>query len=218
MGFFLRLFNTLGFKYNHSKFIRKMIAVTEISNLGLDVIYTKFKGYSRPYWCNDRETLVENINRRFPELKLKERYESWRGINYNFVVMEMHDSKNNIEYAIAYTTLKAHSYILSKSKGWIKTGIIEGDFRTRKRGFLMAFNSWKGVKRIDRLEKYFYFFTLEKSFKEKDDVWRYADKVLDSVYNGEYNNIERTPYTRTINKWKNEELLFNTVRKFLISL
>lgn len=204
-------YNTLGFKYNHAKFTRELEAYTNINHLGLDIVYKKFKGYTRLYWAPDRETLVEQIDREIPKLRLRERYESWEGIEYNFIIMKMNNELGECKYAVAYSTSKPHSYILTRGKEWIKKGIRGGDFRDG--GFTSAFNSWKGTKRQFRLENYFEYFSLQKAFREKDEVWRYADKVLEQANQGDFNNVQYAGYTRPENRWKSEEIVYNIVKK-----
>jgi hypothetical protein len=204
-------YNTLGFKHNHSRFIRELEAHTNIDFLGLIIEYKKFTGYTRPYWSPDIETLAEQIDKKIPNLRLRERYESWDGVEYNFIIMKMNNKTDGCRYAVAYSTLKPHSYILAKGKEWIKKGIHGGEFRDG--GFISAFNSWKGTKRQFRLENYFEYFYLQKTFREKDEVWRYADKVLEQANKGDFKNVQYAGYTRPKNKWKSEELVYNIVKK-----
>ncbi|KJB86155.1 hypothetical protein AZ66_20385, partial [Paenibacillus sp. E194] len=153
-------YNSLGFKYNHSKFIREMESITSIQNLSLNVSYLKFKGLTRLYWCQEKETLLEKVDRLLPEMKLRDRYENWDGVNYYFIVLEMEGVSGNHEYAVAYTNQKPHNYVNSKGREWIKNGIQDGvNIRTYRRNFYRAFDSWKGKSKQYRLEnhlKYFY--------------------------------------------------------------
>lgn len=208
-------YNTIGFKHNHSKFIRELEERTNIDYLSIDIEYKKFKGYTRLYWCEDRETLVEQINREMPELQLRERYDAWTGVEYNFIIMRMKENSetNEYRYAIAYTTQKPYSYILSKGKEWIKKGMRGAEANYRSAGILNAFESWKGLKRQSRLENYFEYCSIQKCFREKDDVWRYGDKVLERAVKGEFANVEYASYSRPENKWKSEELVYKIIKK-----
>ena len=162
-------YNNLGFKYNHSRFIRDMEQKIGISYL-CDVTYTKFKGYS---------DLAKKINALVPDAKLKQRYTSWEGIKYNFIVIEIDDIAGNVEYGVAYTTQKPTTYINSMCEKIIKRGMYGlGDIRIGTSNFTKAFDSWKGKPRKYRLENHMKYFYLEKYFKEKDDVWRYTYKGL----------------------------------------
>lgn len=206
-------YNTLGFKHNHTKFLKELKVITDISYLSVYIQYRKFRGYTRLYWAPERETLIEQVDRMLPLLELRERYEIWDGIRYNFVVMEMEGANGVLDYAVAYTTRKPHSYVLSKGKEWIHKGIYGGDFRQRYQGFIDAFKSWKGTKRQARMENHFKYISIEKSFREKDDAWKHADIILEKAYDGQYDSIEKATYTRPQNKWKSEELVYNTVKK-----
>lgn len=170
-----------------------------------DVTYTKFKGYS---------DLAKKINALVPDAKLKQRYTSWEGIKYNFIVIEIDDIAGNVEYGVAYTTQKPTTYINSMCEKIIKRGMYGlGDIRIGTSNFTKAFDSWKGKPRKYRLENHMKYFYLEKYFKEKDDVWRYADKILIKAYDNEFSHQERSTYLRPINKWVSEELVYNLTKK-----
>lgn len=205
-------YNTLGWKYNHTQFVKKMEEITGIQYL-VHIEYKKFRGYTRIYWCPERETLCEQIGKTLPELKLRERYEAWEGIKYYFIVLEMPDVSGNIHYGVAYTTQTPHRYVADRCTESIKKGFRFGEIRMIRQNLKDAFDSWKGVKRQIRFEKYFKYFYFEKYFREKDDVWRYADKLLESAYNGGFESEERSTYTRPINKWKSEEMVYNMTKK-----
>ena len=208
-------YNTLGFKYNHSAFIREMEAITGIEYLSLDITYTKFRGYSRAYWCLEEKTFVEKINDLVPEAKLKDRYKSWECIKYNFIVLEMEDISGNIEYSVGYTIQNPHSYINRRCKKMLQKGTYNslGDIRQDKLKFKKAFESWRGKSRKYRLENHFRYFYLSKYFREKDDVWRYADKILEKAYKGEFAHKEKSVYLKPINKWISEELVYKLTKK-----
>ena len=205
-------YNTLGWKYNHTLFVNEMELITELQYL-VHVKYKKFRGYTRLYWCPEQETLCEQIDKTLPELRLKERYEGWEGVKYYFIVLEIEDIFGHIEYGVAYTTQKPHSYVVSRCTESIKKGFQFGDVRMNRRMLEDAFNSWKGIKRQVRFENYFRYFYFVKYFPEKDDAWRYADKILEKAYNNEFQEEERSTYTRPVNKWKSEEMVFNMTKK-----
>lgn len=144
---------------------------------------------------------------------MRERYEAWEGIRYYFIVLEMPDAAGNTHYGVAYTTQTPHSYVATRCTESIKKGFRFGETRMIRQNLKDAFDSWKGVKRQIRFEKYFKYFYFEKCFREKDDIWRYADKLLESAYNGEFESEERSTYTRPVNKWKSEEMVYNMTKK-----
>ncbi len=205
-------YNTLGWKYNHTQFVKKMEKITGIQYLG-GIEYKKFRGYTRLYWCPEQETLCEQIGKLLPELRLRERYKMWEGVKYYFVVMELENICGDLEYGVAHTTRKPHTYIISKCNALIKGECEFGEIRMLNCLFEKAFYSWKGVRKQKRLEEHFRYFYFEKFFREKDDAWRYADEILERAYNNEFKNEERSTYTRPINKWKSEELVYNMTKK-----
>ena len=206
-------YNELGLKHNHSRFIRKMECITKINHLGLDVTYTKFKGYSRLYWCPETKTLAEKVHDVLPAIKLRERHEAWEGVLYYFVVLEVEALNGTIEYAVAYTNQKPHSFIHNKCREWISNGFNIGDMRGNYNNLNEAFSSWRKTSRQYRLENHLKYFSVEKRFKEKDDAWRYADCVLLEARSNIFSEIERSTYLRPANKWVTEELVFKFTKK-----
>lgn len=207
-------YNSLDFKYNHTKFIKKMKEITKINYLALKVEYTKFRGYTRLYRYKEEETKAEYVNRVLPELRLRERYESWEGVFYYFIVIEFKDVKGNIVRTVAYTTQKPHSYIIRVGNELIRCGRFEGDsLASNSYKFNVAFNSWKGIKRQKRLENNLKYFYLEEYFREKDDAWKYAVKLLEDVNSNNFEHMERSEYFRPVNKWKSEELVYKITKK-----
>ncbi len=206
-------YNTIDFKYNHSKFIRDMEQKTNIQHLSLDIDYSKFRGYTRIYWCPEKPTLAESINNIIPELKLKDRYELWEGIQYFFIVIELIDKKGNKEYAIAFTTQKPNKYMNKLCKSIINGNGFNGDIRALNGDFYKLYKSLNGIKREQRVENHLKYFYFDKYFREKDDVWRYADKVLLNVKNVEYDAEERSSYKIPVNRWVSEEQVYNIVKK-----
>lgn len=208
-------YNILGWKFDRTKFRKKIKREFEIFH-SLGIKYKRFRGYKRLYWCPEQETLCEAIEKILPELKIRERYEIWGGIKYYFIVLEISDIDGITHYGVAYTIQEPHKFISSKctySLNHLKRGFYFGEIRCRYRELEDAFQSWKGISRQERLEKHFHYFYLEKYFREKDDVWRYADKILDRAYNNEFKDEERSTYTRPVNKWKSEELVYNMTKK-----
>lgn len=205
-------YNTIGWRYNHTEFIKKMEQITGLRYL-FHIEYKRFRGYTRLYWCPEEETLCEKIDKALPDIGLRKRYEVWEGVKYYFIVLEIEDTAGNLEYGVAYTTRKPHTYIISKCDALIKGKCEFGEIRMLNCRFEEAFNSWKGVRKQKRLEERFRYFYFENFFREKDDAWRYADEILENAYNGVYQNEERSTYTQPVNKWKTEEMVYNITKK-----
>lgn len=207
-------YNEIGFKYNHTKFVNILEESTQIRYLSLALSFSKFKGYSRLYWCMDTETNSERIANLMPELKLRERYNAWEGVLYYFIVIELTDIFGEIERAVVYTSQKPHTHVINMGRKWMKCGNFpNGSARMDYSKFHQAFASWKGIRRQKRLENHLKYFSIEKYFKEKDDVWRYADIVLEKANNLEYADLERSTYVKPSQKWISEELVYTLTKK-----
>lgn len=204
--------NTLGFKHNHSKFIRDMEAITEIKYLSLSITYKRFKGYTRPYWCLEEQTLAEEINLLLPQLKLRERYEQWEGVTYNIIIAKLESIYEQTEYAVAYTKQNAKKYIRTKSSDWILGGEIYGEIRTKERRFQKAFASWKNSKKELFTNNKLQFFYFEKNFREKNDVWQFCDTILEGIYNETFFIEEFEKYTPNIKKYISEKKLYSIIK------
>lgn len=207
-------YNDIYFKYNHTQFLR------DIKNfLGIDVYidpvitYTKFRGYTRIYWCPEVETTAERMDKIFPKLNVRERYERWPGLRYNFIVIDFQDVNNIIQHAVAYTVGSPQSYIIKLGNYFIKHGVFTDAMRCSYWELNEALSSWKGTSRKDRLEKNLKYFWESKYFKEKDDVWRYADVLLQKANSGLYDKVEKNSYLKPVNKWVSEEMVYKITKK-----
>lgn len=211
-------YNELGFKYNHTAFVKRICSHFHVSHInhtlegaeGTYIGYTKFRGLDSVWWSKTPSVPVQ-VHEVLPELKLMERYSSWEGVHYYFVIIEMCINKDFCR-CVAYTQEKPHSFIISLGRTFIKTGKISNEIRNGY-NFEKSLNKLKGVPRKDRLEKYMQYFFFEKSFKEKDDVWKYADELLKRANNDEFKKIERSTYIRPTYKWVTEELVLKLTKK-----
>ena len=112
-------YNELGFKHNHTKFVNDLCLKMNLFYLNQDtpdiaqtsITYTKFKGYTRLYWCPDVPTTAEYVEKILPQLKLRERYNLWQGLKYNFILFEVTDKDNKIHRAVSYTVQRPDKYI-----------------------------------------------------------------------------------------------------------
>lgn len=204
--------NQIDFKFNGTKFASKVEEYLCIEYLRLDISYVRFAGYKRKYWCTDIETTAEYVNRKLPQLQLRERYDLWEGVGYNFIIFEFIQSDGIAHYAVTYTTRFVHTMVNEICKSYISKGHFSTE-QTRSTCFESALRSWKRMPRQKRLDEHLSYFSFRKYFREKDDVWRYADKLLQSAYSGEFNNIEKTPYQKPKNRWISEEQVYILSKK-----
>lgn len=208
-------YNEINYSHNHSAFIRKMERELQLQYLGPSISYTKFRGFSRLYWCPDREMPIEYYDKKMPELKLRERYESWEGVKYYFIVIEIKGSNGTSAHVVAYTVTNPHVYVqrfcgtIIKKKRYTAGEYVRGNHAE----FRQNFQSWKKERCKERLENHLTYFVLEELHREKDRVWRRADEIYEEVLEGKYTNEERSTYFHPINRWISEELMYELIRK-----
>lgn len=212
--------NDIGFKYNNANFIRKMQEITNIPFLSTVISYSRFDSDRKSFWYYNDPTIEPDSNKRigtlFPELNLQERCDSWAGKLYYFIVLELEDAEGKQHRACAYATAKPHSYIIDICKTWIKTGRLKGTAISTgavERDMILAFDSWKGICRQQRLEEHLKYFFVEKHFKNHNDLFWYSQVVLDEANKGKYDYLERSTYLRPVNKWISEEMVYNIAKK-----
>lgn len=214
-------YNELGFKHNHTKFVNDLCLKMNLFYLNQDtpdiaqtsITYTKFKGYTRLYWCPDVPTTAEYVEKILPQLKLRERYNLWQGLKYNFILFEVTDKDNKIHRAVSYTVQRPDKYIEDFIYSYLATGHIVSTARTNHTSFNNALNTYKGKLRKENIEKNLQYCIIEKYFREKYDVWRYADKILEDANNGKYDDYEKNNYLKPAKNWVIEEWIYKEVKK-----
>lgn len=214
-------YNELGFKHNHTKFVNDLCLKMNLFYLNQNapdiaqtsITYTKFKGYTRLYWCPDVPTTAEYVEKILPQLKLRERYNLWQGLKYNFILFEVTDKDNKIHRAVSYTVQRPDKYIEDFIYSYLTTGHIVSTARTNHTSFNNALNTYKGKLRKENIEKNLQYCIIEKYFREKDDVWRYADKILENANNGKYDDYEKNNYLKPAKNWVIEEWIYKEVKK-----
>ena len=213
--------NEIGFKYNNTKFISELQSLTNVFVFDIAISYSKYDSNRENYWIFRKPNIEPDANKRidklFPELKLKERCALWEGKRYYFIVFELTDANGLIHRACGYTTSKPHSYVVDICKTWIHTGKLKGTACSTGRveqGMSRAFDSWKGLKRQQRLEEHLKYFYVEKYFKNHQELFSYSLKVLNDANKGLYDKAVRSTYLRPVNKWVSEELVYNIAKKY----
>lgn len=217
--------NEIGLKYVHSKFVKKMEEITKIDFLPCVMSYNKFESDRMDYWRSvywgmgkkDNELKAETrINELFPELNLARRLSLWHGTHYYFIVFEMEDVNARIHRAVAYTKCKPHTYILTICDKWAVTGkinctsVIDG---TVQREMQKAFDSWKRMARISRLEKHLKYFYLERYCMDLGEIYHCAREIAAELDEGKYQEIERIAYKKPENRWIAEEQVYRIICK-----
>lgn len=212
-------FNNIGFKIDIDSLIDLYNKKTKIY---IGWYYKKFFACDlrtidyRTYKVVVEHSLAEKIDAFFPNIKIKERNDSWNGVLYNFVVVEIpYYNKRKKGLGVFRITSKPYSYMVSKCRNWIKNGFLSGNFDVVCDGFEEAFLSYKGsgLKRKDILESKLTFFSVEKYIKDKNTLWDVSREVLQCAKQGEYSGVERNTYIKPTNKWKTEELVYKYIKK-----
>jgi hypothetical protein len=162
------------------------------------------------------QSISDRIDALIPELRLLERIQAWEGNLYHFIVLELEGSDGSIAHAVAYSIEKPHTYIIKLCNQWIKCGKIKSNAINNgicERNMNACFNSWKGMRRQERLEKHFTYFSIEYYCKNLADVYGHQTEILNYVNIGKYSNKERSTYLKPTNKWVSEELVYNIIKK-----
>ena len=158
---------------------------------------------------------IESYDRKIPQLRLKERYEQWQGVQYHFIVIELENLDGLRTCVVAYTTTNPHIYIRNFCKTIITNKrYTAGEFvRGNHKRFEEYFISWKRESVKERLENHLSYFILEEFHKEKDSLWRRADQINKEYLENKYSENERSTYLHPVNKWVSEELMYNLICK-----
>lgn len=184
------------------------------------------KGYHPRFYNNSN---FDYVNNKILELKLKERYDNWKGQLRYFIVYEFIYYKDKIGYAVAST--------LDPNPRMVGRNMIH-QYESHA-GYLMYFPSifydhswgelitkfveeqknshWNGYKRIGEksslfAEKVQYFIVpyYVNNINIHQDI---VSQIIADAKLGKYKNFERTLYDISEYKWKSEELMYQCVKK-----
>ena len=205
-------YNQIGFKHNHTQFKKHIANLLGVNNVGAFVRYQTYMGLG---WAFIDDKIYDPLSdeRIVSTLKLDERYELWEGVKYYFILFEFEKKSGGYHRACAYTTIKPQTYVNNLGKRFIRTGSLNSEIRQSLKDFGEYKKEWVGTRRQDILEKHMHYYVIEKYFREKDDVWRYANHLLEQAEAGSLNNAERNTYLRPTNRWVTEEQVLNIVKK-----
>lgn len=179
--------NTIGFELVKAEYIDRLEMLTGLYYLNLDVNYVRFRGWKRPDWNPDQELTVERVNRLKPELKLREHFENWKGQPYHFAIIKL-PRRGRAEYAVAYFTSDPNGYLRRFIERYKKSGTISSEIRGG-RSFMNGYRAFTKLKRQNNLSKMLVL-VQNRHFREKDNVWRYADKLLLEARKGDFDDYK----------------------------
>lgn len=198
--------NQIGFKIDNKSMLEK-IDVELGEEYQMIYLYEKFQGYKRVYWCPNRETTAEYVNRVMPDLCLRERYDLWDGNPYNFIIYECQAADGNFHYVCDYTISSPQKVVLKTGRGYIKTGhFLTTDFEK-------ALMTWKNKRRFQRIEEHLSYSIIREYIREKDDVWRRARELAELAREHKLNGLDKIPYHTPSNKWISEENVYLLTKK-----
>ena len=199
------------FKFNFAGFRRCF----KSDCVGID--FYKFAGQH----CYIKE--IDNydaVDKALPELELQKRYEEYDGETYHFLLFKMFDADGNTKYGVGYTKGAIHAFVLKlckeleekNSRSLELNGVSCLPFR-ENRTFIAAFLSWKGEKKRWRLENKFSYYYEDYQIKDESKMFVLPDELLRDAYRGKYDSCEFGEYSKPLNRWKSEELVFNLTKK-----
>ncbi|MBE6824386.1 MAG: hypothetical protein E7513_03460 [Ruminococcaceae bacterium] len=199
------------FKFNYSAFRRFFIFA------GCNIDFLKFRGINSYRKEIDRFSIV---NKLCPELNMIDRYYAYPGQLYHFIIFEMKDINGNTGLGIGFSKNSVHKFVLKvgaelatkNSRTLVLNGSSSLDFILSK-DFIKAFLSWEGKKKLWRLETQLTYYYIDIFVKEDTDLYSLPATIIADAKLGKHNHLERGQYKKPLNRWKTEELVYNTVRK-----
>lgn len=198
------------FKFNWADFRRKFIYS------GVCIDYFKFHGMDYYRKCIDNFNVVDKA---LPELELRERYQEYSGERYHILILKMEDVEGKEVYGVGYTKNQVKVYInrlckvlQEKSSSALIGGVGCLPYR-ENRSFINAFLSWKGKKRLWRIENKFSYCFVDVYVKNDHELYDLPSEYLRAAYTGSYSNMKFGTYHKPVNPWKSEELVYNITQK-----
>lgn len=199
------------FIFNATQFRRSFIC----NNCHVE--YLRFKGIAYNNIYNSQFNYYNNL---FPEIELQKRYDEYSGERYHFLVFEIYDSNGMIHYGIGSTKIQVHNYFSNVCKELEKKQInslrVHGcsmlPYDMNKQ-FITAFLSWRGKSKKWRLETQLKYYYIDYDIKEENEIYSLYNSILEKAENNEYDDLDRGTYTKPLNRWKSEELVYNITKK-----
>ena len=195
------------FKFNYAAFKRNFT----FSYVGMD--FFKFNGVSTTDSTINRFCVV---NRALPFLELEKRYEQYPGETYHFIILIMEDADGQKHFGISYTKGLVHSFILKLCKELENKNTRSPEVSclpySENKEFVSAFLSWKGEIKRWRVENKFSYYYVDRQIKRDSEVHIALRDCLTSAQKDNYDG-ELGYYSKPLNRWKSEELVYNITKK-----
>lgn len=199
------------FKFNNQGFQRCFLS----DSMGID--FFKFHGLN---YYNDDIDNFSVVNNALPELELQRRFNEYGGETYHFLLFKMDDIYGNKKYGAAYTKGAIHTFVLKLCTELEKTNSRSLELYgasclsfSENYDFIQAFLSWKGKKKRWRLENHFSYYYEDKQIKDDADLFQIPYQLIKDAYDGNYDSCEFGEYSKPLNRWKSEELVFKITKK-----
>lgn len=243
------------FKFNFSNFIRKLLPCER-----LNIKYKRFHGFwgepifkredlEKPLLPNITRPLMvcvkskaDIINKAFPSIQLRKRFEAWPGYLYYAVLYEVKEN-NHIGYGV-YATANPKPYKIARLKAEeIEYQVLEClHFKRNARQEIKYM--WSSINHQSKVfvdktmmeilasryenkadnrsclisensDSSLHYFCVPFYVKNMTPLMinNQTRHIIESVKSGDYQNYERIEYTKTENKWKSEQLVLELVEK-----
>ena len=160
------------------------------------------------------------VNKALPQLKLDERLRVYAGEVHHFIILRMIDINGKTVYGVGETKGAVHTFIhkICKELEEKNSASLRGNGVSclpyvENREFIDAFLSWTGERKRWRLENKFDYCYEDIVVKHDIKLFSLPAKIIKAAQNGEFNNREYGSYTKPLNKWKSEELVYNIAKK-----
>ena len=216
-------YNSL-FKFNRTAFYKK-------HNKGISYIDFDYANLKKKYFNNDIIWFnrFKDINERYPELKIQERYDNWEGIQYYYIVYELSykgikgtgvsRTTDSLPNSMGRTLLKEYENYQPRSynafsfdEKWFKCmEMLTQEAKETNWMYVKRNNQGKQSLLAEKVEYYIVPIMLKDT--STNSILAMQDEVLNNAINGKYKGFEKTTYDIVDYKWKSEELMFECVRK-----
>ena len=201
------------FKFNYAGFKR---------NFSYDYIGIDFYAFHGIHYYVKEIDRFDYVNKHLPELQLIQRYEQYPGENHHFIILKIEDTDGKTQYGIGETKQAVHTFILklckeleeknSRSLELNSASCLSSMYSENKK-FIKAFLSWKGKPKKWRLENVFSYTYEDILIKDDSELFSLPSQIIKKAYNGEYDQYEYGSYSKPVNRWKSEELVYNITKK-----
>ena len=171
----------------------------------------KFKGLKYKYFSSYKSIILEYI-KIHPELNIiLDKYKEWPGWSYNYAIVEMKRKDGGCEYGVGLFQYLPNKFLKELDKNiHYNRAPDNGAFGYDNKAFALreAFLTWKSEELSKRFEKHSRYYTVNASFKEKDDVYEFAMVLLEEARKGAFEDEKAEYYIHPVNRWTSEESVY----------